>query len=293
MQAGPELIFQLGYYPWITQNKPPETIRSAVELFASTFEKELQQKLARAKVVVTNPVDVPVQIDRILGNERTIELMNPLGFVFGQLRSQKIEAVAVAQREIRGQVGVTYFAQLYTYVDSGISTVEQAVQKSIGYGVPFSTSNFLIPALELKKKQIHPFFDFTTVKFLGGHDLVAKAVYNKQIVLGAGHDGVIIDLSNQPGFTDAQSKLKTVWPSSAIPSDPVVVNISDDRERNEVAEALIRAGATDDGKRALADFWGNVKGLAAASSRDYDVIKSAIQELRFQPEDLLPKPRRS
>ena len=159
--------------------------------------------------------------------------------------------------------------------------------------MPFSTSNFLIPALELKKKQIHPFLDFTTVKFLGGHELVAKAVYNKDIVLGAGHDGVIIDLSNQPGFTDAQSKLRTVLPSSPIPSDPVVVNISDGDERAEVTAALLDAAITDDGKRALADFWGNVKGLAPTSSRKYDDIKSAIQELRFQPEDLLPKPRRS
>jgi hypothetical protein len=54
MQAGPELIFQLGYYPWVTQNKPPENIRSLVELFASTFEKELLRKLARAKVVGTD-----------------------------------------------------------------------------------------------------------------------------------------------------------------------------------------------------------------------------------------------
>ena len=94
MQAASELVFQLGYYPWITQNKPPEQIRSSVELFASAFEKALQPKLARAKVVVTNPVDVPQQIDRILANERTIELMICSGFVFGQLRSQKIEAVA-------------------------------------------------------------------------------------------------------------------------------------------------------------------------------------------------------
>src|SRR5262245_42662752 len=98
MQAGPELSFQLGYYPWITKNKPPEQIRSLVELFASTFEKELQRKLARAKVVVTDPVDVPLQIDRIAANERTIELMNPLGFVFGRIKNPKIEAVAVAQR---------------------------------------------------------------------------------------------------------------------------------------------------------------------------------------------------
>jgi phosphonate transport system substrate-binding protein len=286
MQAGPELIFHLGYYPWITQNKPPEKIRSSVELFASTFEKEL-----RAKVVVTDPVDVPLQIDRILANERTIELMNPLGLVFGRLKSSKIEAVAVAQRIIDGRVGDTYFAQLYTHVDSGVSTIDQAVQKSVGYGVPFSTSNFLIPALELHKKQIHPFCDFKTVQFFGGHELVAKAVYNQQVVLGAGHDGVIIDLSKQQGFGDAQSKLKTLLRSQTIPSDPVAVNIPAEAERNEVTAALIRASATDEGKQALADFWGNVQGLAATSSQKYDVIKSAIQDLRFQPEDLLPKTR--
>jgi len=289
MQAGPELIFQLGYYPWITQNKPPEKIRNSVQLFASTFEKELQRQLARAKVVVTDPVDVPLQIDRIVANERTIELMNPLGFVFGHLKSPKIEAVAVAQRIIDGRVGVTYFAQLYTHVDSGVSTIDQAVQKSVGYGVPFSTSNFLIPGLELRKKQIHPFCDFKTVQFLGGHELVAKAVYNQQVVLGAGHDGVIIDLSKQQGFGDAQSKLKTLLRSPPIPSDPVVVNIPAEAERVEVTAALIRAGATDAGKQALADFWGNVQGLAATSSQNYDVVQSGVQDLGFRPEDLLPK----
>ena len=291
MQAASEAIFRLGYYPWITQNKPADQIRTSINLFASAFEKELQKEkgLTQAKVVVTDPVDVPQQIDRIAANERTIELMNPLGFVFGQLKSQKIEAVAVAQRIIDGRIGVTYFAQLYTHVDSGISTIAQAIQKSVGYGVTYSTSNFLIPALDLSEKQIHPFCGFKTVQFLGGHDIVAKAVYNQQIALGAGHDGVIIDLSKQPGFEDAQSKLKTLLRSAPIPSDPVVVNIPDADECEKVTAALIRAGATDDGKRALADFWGNVQGLAAASSNDYNVIKTAINDLHFKSEDLLPK----
>src|SRR5262245_61389523 len=111
MQAASELVFRLGYYPWITQNKPADQIRTSVNLFATAFEKELQKEkgLAQAKVVVTDPVDVPQQIDRIATNERTIELMNPLGFVFGQSKSKKIEAVAVAQRIVDGKVGVTYF----------------------------------------------------------------------------------------------------------------------------------------------------------------------------------------
>jgi phosphonate transport system substrate-binding protein len=289
MQTGSALNFRLGYYPWITQHIEPAKIKSSVELFASTVEKELQRTLPRAKVVVTDPVDVPQQIDRIISNERVIELMNPLGFVFGRLKSQKLEAVAVAQRIIDGRVGVTYFAQLYTHVDWGMTSIDQAAQKSVGYGVPFSTSNFLIPALELQKKRVHPFCHFKGIQFLGGHDKVAMAVYNKQVALGAGHDGVIIDLSNQQGFGDAQSKLKTLVRSPPIPSDPIAVNIPDDAERKEVAAALVRAGGTPDGKQALADFWGKAQGLEATSSQKYDVIQTAIEELRLRPEDLLPK----
>jgi phosphonate transport system substrate-binding protein len=218
--------FSTGYTLDHSNKAPEEDIKGQSTCLPDL--KRASEKLARAKLDVTDPVDVPQQIDRIVANERTIELMNPLGFVFGRLKSPKIEAVAVAQRIVDGRVGVTYFAQLYTHVDSGISTIDQAVQKSVGYGVPFSTSNFLIPALDLRKKQIHPFCDFKTVQFLGGHDLVAKAVYNQQVALGAGHDGVIIDLSKQQGFEDAQSKLKSFTRSSPIPSDPVVANIPDD-----------------------------------------------------------------
>ena len=108
--------FQLGFYHWITQHLEPAKIRSAVELFASAFAKELQQDLPGATVVVTDPLDVPEQVERIIAHERTIEFMNPLGFVLGREKSQKLEAVAVAQRMIDGELGVSYFAQLYTHV---------------------------------------------------------------------------------------------------------------------------------------------------------------------------------
>jgi len=281
--------FKLGYYPWITQHVEPAKIRSAVEQFGAALEQELQKELPKSTVKVTDPVDVAPQIDRIIADSACIELMNPLGFVFGQQKSQKLEAVAVAQRIIDGVVGVSYFAQLYTHVDSGVTTIEQAAKKSVGYGVSFSTSNFLIPALELQKRKMHPFFGFTSVGFLGGHDKVAMAVYGKQVALGAGHDGVIIALAKQPGFTDAKDKLKTLVRSPPIPSDPVVVNIADERERKAVAAALVRAGATPSGKQALADFWGDTQGLEQTTSGEYDVIKQAIAHLRFRGEDLFPK----
>src|SRR5262245_9656467 len=286
-QGRDAMQFQLGYYPWITQHVEPADIRRNVEKFALALQNELQKDLKGATIVVTDPVDVGPQIDRIIANERTIELMNPLGYVFGSLKSQALDAVAVAQRIIDGNVGVTYFAQLYTHVDSGVSTIEQAVQKSVGYGVPFSTSNFLMPALELQKRGIHPFLGFKSVAFLGGHPEVAEAVYQRKVVLGAGHDGVIADLVNT--HPDAKSKLKMLVRSAPIPSDPIVVNIRDSAERNAVAAALVRAGATPDGKQALSDFWGKAQGLAPTSSSNYDDIRAAIKNLHFEPADLFPK----
>jgi ABC-type phosphate/phosphonate transport system substrate-binding protein len=282
--------FQLGYYPWITQHVDPPKIRNAVGLFASAVEQELQSEIPSAKVAVSDPIDVPRQIERIIGADNSIELMNPLGFVFGRQKSATLGAVAVAQRIIDGRVGVTYFSQLYTNVATGITDIQGATQKSVGYGVPFSTSNFLVPAYVLQRAGIHPFLDFTRIEFLGGHDKVAVAVYEQRVEIGAGHDGVIIDLSNQTGYSDAKLKLKTLIRSEPIPSDPVVVHVGDENVRRTVAAALVRASKSTNGRSALSIFWGNAQGLEATTSDAYDPIQSAIQALRLRAEDLFPKP---
>lgn len=229
---------------------------------------------------------MPAQVERIVNGANTIELMNPLGLVFARGRNPAIEALAVAQRIVDGVVGTTYFAQLYTHVASGLTTLRDAAGKSVGYGVPYSTSNFLIPALELEKAGLHPIFAFASIGFFGGHDKVAEAVYRQQVALGAGHDGVIVDLSKRPGFEDAATKLKTLLRSPPIPSDPVAARIADADLRQAVAQALVAAGATTEGKAAIALFWGKAQGLAPTTAASYQVIADAVEQLRLRPEDL-------
>jgi phosphonate transport system substrate-binding protein len=94
--------------------------------------------------------------------------------------------------------------------DFVIHKLEQLRGRAIGYGTPYSTSNFLIPALEIKKAGLHPFTAFSRIEFVGGHELVAKAVYEGRLDAGAGHDGVIADLSNQYGYGDSAEKLVTL-----------------------------------------------------------------------------------
>lgn len=309
---------KLSYYPWLTQNVELAEIDRQIKIFASIFATKLSEIL-NDPVTVTVPrgIEVPEQIARIVAGEHQIALMNPLGYVFARFRNQAVAPVAVAKRIIDGQVGVTYFAQIYTNRKTAIKKlynskneptdkVSEADPKSlealrrqifendktrftrsIGFGLPYSTSNFLVPAYDLRRAGVHPFTRFLRTEFLKGHEIIAKAVYEGKVDLGAGHDGVIIDLSNQPGYGDAGERLVTLLRSDPIPSDPVAVNIPNDDLRVAVQRALVAAGETEDGKKALIIFWGNTQGLATTDEKPYELLNKVLDDLRFAEKDLL------
>jgi phosphonate transport system substrate-binding protein len=282
-------MYRLSYYRGITQYVAPEQIAAQIGIFAGEIQNELAKLGLDPHVQVLSPVDVPAQIEQLVAGDAEIALMNPLGLVFARQRSEAIEAVAIAQRIIDGKVGTKYFAQLYARKDAAIGKLEDVAGRSVGYGQSFSTSNFLLPALMLHAAGVHPLCGFMRVEFLMGHDIVARAVYWGKVVLGAGHDGVIDDLARQPGFENAKDVLQQIKRSEPIPSDPVVVRIGDAAERDKVKQAVIAAGNTPAGKNALKIFWGNVQGLEATASSEYQVLREALQTLKLGQEDLLPK----
>ena len=284
--------YRLSYYPWITQHRTPADVQRNVENFAAELARALGGGDA---VTVLPPLEVDKQIDQILAGESELALMNPLGYVFARRRAggDALSSIAIALRIIDGEVGDKYFAQLYVRNTSALrkddpQLAEKLRGRSIGYGVPYSTSNFLVNAYALKKKvKVHPFTHFARVEFLGGHDIAAKAVYEGRVDIGAGHDGVIIDLSNQYGYGDAREKLVQLVRSDPIPSDPVVARIADDAERKKVQDALVKAGATAGGRAALEGFWGMAQGLKAIGPQEYDPLNKIMNELSLEERDLL------
>jgi ABC-type phosphate/phosphonate transport system substrate-binding protein len=106
--------------------------------------------------------------------------------------------------------------------------------------------------------------------------------------IGAGHDGVIIDLANQRGYGDAKDVLVQLKRSDPIPSDPVVVTTPDAAKREVLKQAIVAAGNTPNGLAALARFWGNAQGLQATTSAAYAVLSVALQTLKFDQSDLMP-----
>jgi len=282
-------MYRLIYYPWLTQNVPQNEIAGQISVFARLIEDELR-KLGHAdpRVEVLPPVDVPEQIEQVVTRGAVIALMNPLGFIFARSRTGDAEAVAVAKRIIDGKIGVVYFAQLYAHKKSAICGLRDAADKSVGYGHPYSTSNFLIPAFMLREAGVHPLFAFNRVEFLKGHEIVARAVYEGKVDIGAGHDGVIIDLARQPGYGDAGDVLVQVARSKPIPSDPVVVTVRDAAERETLKRAIVAAGNTAPGVEAMKIFWGNTQGLEPTTTEFYAVLSDALKALKLDQSDLLP-----
>jgi len=253
-----EKVYHLTYYPWLTQHKTPEEIRQNIEIFATALQQEMFTSTGDVIAVNILPaLEVPEQILSIVRGDSQIALMNPLGFAYAKKRNKNIDAAVVALRIIDGQIGANYFAQIYTHTDTGIKTLQDLMKRSIGYGSSQSTSNFIIPAADLKSQSVHPFAAFKRIEFVGGHDTVAKAVYEKQIEAGAGHDGVIIDLANQPGYSDANNKLISIHRSAPIPSDPIVLNIADEKVYQQLQLALVKISSVSPAKEALKEFWGN------------------------------------
>ncbi|SLM48071.1 protein of unknown function [Nitrospira japonica] len=283
-------MYRLSYYPWLTQNVPPTEIDRQIRVFASTIASELKSRNhSSPEVEVLPPLDVPEQISQIAENKAEIALMNPLGFIFARRRNNNLSATAVALRIIDGKVGAVYFSQLYTHKKTAIRKLSDVVGKSIGYGVAYSTSNFLIPAFMLKQAGVHPLLSFNRVEFLKGHEVISRAVYEGKVDVGAGHDGVIIDLANQSGYGDAGDVLLQIGRSAPLPSDPVVVNVKDATERKRLQEALVAAGQTELGKIALKIFWGNTQGLEPIDSKAYDGLSDALSTLKLDESDLLRK----
>jgi phosphonate transport system substrate-binding protein len=287
-------MYRMSYYPWIVQHVELGEIDRQIKIFGSLIKQELERLGAPdPRVEVLPSLEVPEQIKQIATGGAEIALMNPLGFVFarqgtGGARSP-LEAVAVALRIIDGKVGKVYFSQLYTAKKTAIRTREQVANRSIGYGLPYSTSNFLVAAARLLEVGVHPLTGVTRVEFLKGHDVVAKAVYEGRVDVGAGHDGVIVDLANQPGYGDAADVLVQIARSPPIPSDPIVTNIPNDAERQRVQRAIVAAGNSDAGKSALKIFWGNAQGLEVTDTASYANLSEALKDLRLGAADLLPK----
>jgi phosphonate transport system substrate-binding protein len=171
--------------------------------------------------------------------------------------------------------------------------------RSIAFGSPQSTSNFLVPAMRLWEAKIHPLNGFNRVEFAGGHDTAALAVYEGRLEVGAGHDGAVLGLAARRGYRDAGDVLVNIDWSDPIPSDPVAIQTSDAAVRKQFTDALLAIGKPDDhasaGNVAIKGFWDTDEGFEPIAPRatikpeSYDTLFAIMEKLGLRRDDMLRK----
>jgi phosphonate transport system substrate-binding protein len=297
----------LSYYPWITQSISGAPLHRAIADFADLLQTELRRGMGEATHLQhLDAMEVPDQLGQIgepPQGELTgkIGLLNPVGYAMIHKRVATVEAITVIRRKIGNEpAGPTYKAQFYAHRRTFLrnftnpeSDLKVVRGRSLAFGSPQSTSNFLVPAAMLFDAGIHPLNGLSRVEFTGGHDKAAAAVYEGRLEVGVGHDGVIFDLAGKPGYKDAETILQRIVWSSSIPSDPVAIHTADAAVREEVRNALIRVATpgqpNSDGNKVVKRFWGTDEGFEPIAASAYDSLLELMERLKLREDDMLRK----
>ncbi|MBO9657893.1 MAG: PhnD/SsuA/transferrin family substrate-binding protein [Chitinophagaceae bacterium] len=284
------ITIDLCYYPDITQYRSAGDVRRAVEVFSKALAEDYSARIGQEVTITVLPVmDVRTQTYYMQDAARGagIGLMKPVSYVLANRANPNVIPGAVAWRIIGDVEADTYLGQLFAHKNSGIKAIKDITKvHRIAYGDSFSTSNFLIPAMDLFRNGVHPFTSFRMAKFFGGHDGSAKAVYFLDADVGAGHDGAVSLLAMEKGFEDAAEKLITISKVD-IYSDPVAIRKDLVPDAAKLTESLVAISQTPTIKKALEDFWGNVTKLGEADPSKYSLIAEALDALNLSDKDIL------
>ena len=145
------------------------------------------------------------------GNKSAMEAVNRAS---GEIFAQSVD--------VDGNPG--YWSHLTVHVDSPLSNLDDVLKcdKTLDFGIgdPNSTSGFLVPTSYIfAAKNIDPKQCFKTVRN-ASHEANGMAVANKQVMVGTNNSESLrrLEITNP----EARKKIRVIWTSPLIPSDPIV-----------------------------------------------------------------------
>jgi len=249
------------------------------------------QKYLEKELVMHVAVEIPasyIAVVEAMGSKRAdAAVLNTFGYV---LASDKYGAEAKLKLVNRGRD--EYNGQIIAHVD-GVKSVQELNNKKFGFVDPASTSGYLLPMKLFKKENIK----IKDHVFLGKHDTVVAAVYQKKVDAGAtfytpaDEDGTPKDarwlLRTQ--FPDVFEKVKIIKITEPIPNDPLTVrkDLPEDL-KIKLVEALQKYIKTEEGKKVLYDMY-HITDFKPASDKDYDPVRGYLKELGKSAEDFVKK----
>lgn len=169
------------------------------------------------------------------GNKSAMEAVDRAG---GEIFAQTVD--------VTGNPG--YWSVLITQQDSPLNSLQDVIAKrselSFGNGDPNSTSGFLVPSYYVFAKNNISVSEFKNSRS-AGHEANALAVAANQVDVATGNTENMdrIKMTAPKKF----AKLKVIWTSPLIPSDPIVwrKNLPED-VKGKVYDFFMDYGTTDD-----------------------------------------------
>jgi phosphonate transport system substrate-binding protein len=247
----------------------PDENASTLIQNAQPLKNYLEQRLGRSvEIIVTT--DYSSMIEAMRFGRIEVAYFGPFSYVLAKTRAPAIEAFAVGVE--RG--APTYQSIIIASAGGPVRALEDIRGKAIGFGDQASTSSHLVPrALLLQRAGLRGGADYRVVH-LGAHDAVARAVQSGQVPAGGLSEAIFRSLITRQVIDPA--RVVEVALSAPIPNYPMTMQGS----LAEPLKAAIRAAFLElRDTEVLRSF--RVEGFAAASDRDYDILRETARLLEL------------
>lgn len=176
-----------------------------------------------------------------------------------------------------------YKGQFIVRTDSKIKTLQDINGKKIAYVDPTSASGYILPAYQLKSRNIKP----SEAVFAGKHDSVVSMVYQKQVDVGTTFyslpekNGELMDARRLVAaqYPDVWEKIRILDFTVSLANDALVFRKDIEPEiRETLVKALEKWASTPEGKITLKAM-SNGSGLRRATAEDYRESRKILKEM--------------
>jgi len=198
--------------------------------------------------------------------------LGPWGYVLANHNSPEINAIAT----VKYNGDPVYYSVLLARADAPFDTLEEAiVQSQTGEKLKLSladvgsTSGWLVPTAELKRRDINPkeVFDYNEG---ASHAAQAIAVISEQVDIASDYNRNLDVLGSQ-GRID-RDKIKIIWQSDPLPNDPIAIRGGLSEEVKQGLQSALVDLSSQEAKTLLPP---NYTGFVASDGSNYQPIQNA------------------
>ncbi|MEM0900323.1 MAG: phosphonate ABC transporter substrate-binding protein [Pseudomonadota bacterium] len=205
---------------------------------------------------------------------------------YAKVHLTNAEAVDPVLTTVQTDGATGYYSIMLARKDSGITNIEEAKGKKLGFADPDSTSGFLVPSVALPTQLGMPLEEyFSETGFGGGHENgvleMLKGNFDVQVTWSSGvgefEDGYTsgnIRKMVDKGLLDMDD-VNEVWRSPLIPNGPVVVSNQLDQEIRANFVEFMKALPESDPDCFRAIQGGNFAGFTDVDHSFYETIVAA------------------